>query len=156
MGDADRAVNNSETVLNMTRTYDAAPQRVFDAWIDPQQLCKWLGPRSMVQGAETLRLDARVGGEYAVKMLTLDGRTLIVSGMYREIARPTRLVFTWSWDYVTEGETLVTVTFRPAGQGTELTLLHEHFASAERRDSHEKGWTPSLEQLAALLGDSAG
>ena len=48
-------------------------------------------------------------------------------------------------------ETLMTITIRPVGSGSELTLLYENFPNAERRDGHNAGWTMSLDQLAAML-----
>jgi uncharacterized protein YndB with AHSA1/START domain len=48
-----------------------------------------------------------------------------VSGIYRTIERPRRVVFTWGWDddAGTRGhETEITVTFAPAPGGTRMVL----------------------------------
>jgi uncharacterized protein YndB with AHSA1/START domain len=145
--------------LSITRLFDAAPERVFDAWLSGDQIARWLGPRSMVSGAETLLLEPRVGGRFRIRMempaTATRAANPTVTGIYREIVRPSRLVFTWTWE--DEGhETLVTVTFKPVGKQTELTLLHENFASVERRDGHNRGWTESLEQLARMLAEHGG
>ena len=127
---------------------------MFDAWIDPKQASKWMGPRSMVSDAEVVLSEPHVGGQYRIIMHRNDGEKLTVGGVYREIARPDRLVFTWTWEH--EGhETLVTVTCRHVGRGTEMTLLHENFANADRREGHNQGWTASLDQLAAFLSKAA-
>ena len=39
----------------------------------------------------------------------------------------------------------------PQTGGTDLTLRHEGFAAPERRDSHNNGWTGTLDKLAAYL-----
>ena len=146
------SASDSGTSLKMTRTFEATPQRVFDAWLDPGQASKWLGPRTMVARCEALALEPRVGGRYRFKMHTHDGGAQTVAGVYREIARPTRLVFTWAFEGKDKpDQTLVTVTFRPVAGGTEMTLLHENFADSTRRDSHNQGWAGSFEQLAKVL-----
>jgi uncharacterized protein YndB with AHSA1/START domain len=59
-------------------------------------------------------------------------------------------VFTWAWAHETQ-ETLVTLTFKPAGNGTEMTMAHTNFATAERRDSHNNGWAGSFDKLGEML-----
>jgi uncharacterized protein YndB with AHSA1/START domain len=139
----------AETVapLVMTRTFDAAPERVFDAWLK-KSWGDWAGPEG-VRGEVTL-MEPRVGGRYRVVMHLPNGGTLTVGGVYREIARPTRLMMTWKWEHE-EQDTLITLTFSAKGKGTELTLRHEGFAAAERRDSHQGGWTGTLDKLAKVL-----
>jgi uncharacterized protein YndB with AHSA1/START domain len=150
----DSSENDAELQLSITRTFDAAAQQVFNAWLDPEMIAKWLGPRPMVEAAETLLLEPRVGGRYRIQMRMPPTDTHqsnpTVGGTYQEIVRPSRLVFTWTWEDE-QHETLVRITLKPVGKQTALTLLHENFAGAERRDSHEKGWQASLEQLARLL-----
>lgn len=156
MSAPDAPANASENIsLRLTRLFDAPPQRVFDAWLDPEQMAKWMGPRTIVASMAPVELDARVGGRYLIEVHTRDDAprpacSLHVGGVYREITRYTRLVFTWGWADENV-ETLITLTFRPVGDKTELTLVHERFDSAERRDGHHEGWTASFDQLAALL-----
>ena len=138
----------ADTILTVTRRFDAPPERVFDAWLDPKLIAQWMGPRGV--HAEATKLEPRVGGTYIVAMHTPDNMNPKVSGTYKEIARPSRLVFTWTWAHETQ-ETLVTVTFKAVGTGTEMTLQHTNFTSAERRDSHNNGWTGSFDKLADVL-----
>ena len=149
----------------ISRTFDAPREKVFDAWLDAAQIPKWMGPRGVTADAD--RLEPKVGGGYRIVMHTPDG-TPTVGGVYKEIARPEKLIFTWAWEQarnIAPGghhekgvsapghETLVTVTFRDVGGGkTEMTLLHERFANAKARDSHSHGWTGSFDKLAELLG----
>ena len=146
--------NKADLRLSITRLFDAPPERVFDAWIDPEQISKWLGPRTMVQGAKTLVLEPRVGGRYRIQMLAPGTETRAANptagGIYKEIVRPSRLVFTWMWEYEQQ-ETLVTITFKAVGKQTEMTFVHENFANEERREGHNKGWAMSFDQLAELL-----
>ena len=80
-----------------------------------------------------------------------DGKRVTVSGVYRVIDKPRRLVFTWAWhqDDGSRGhETEVTVTFAPAPGGTRLKLVQQTFQSQEVRDRHRQGWTSSFVCLA--------
>ena len=69
-----------------------------------------------------------------------------VGGVYREVVPNQRLVFSWAWHSTPERESLVTVTLKPDGGGTLLTLHHEQFFDQAARDSHEQGWTEHARQ----------
>jgi uncharacterized protein YndB with AHSA1/START domain len=170
MPTASQNESKSATVLSMTRIFDASPERVFDAWLDPSQYKIWMGPRAQGASTESVQIDPRVGGKYSITMRTPKGDKT-VSGAYRELVRPTRLVFTWHWQgpmscastpeaagakpsppqLAESFETLVTVTFTPAGKGTEMTLLHENFADEGQREGHSKGWACCFDQMADFL-----
>ena len=74
-----------------------------------------------------------------------------VSGTYLEVVPEQKLVFTWAWRSTPERESLVTVTLRADGLATDLTLKHERFFDEAARDSHNEGWTSSIDQLVALF-----
>jgi uncharacterized protein YndB with AHSA1/START domain len=134
--------------LTMTRRFEATPQRVFEAWLDPEQVAQWMGPRGF--RADVNQLDARTGGAYAITMHMSDGSSVQVSGIYKEITRHTRLVFTWKWQNDMQ-DTQVTLTFKPVGKATDMTIEHTGFANREQRDNHNQGWTGCLDKLAELL-----
>jgi uncharacterized protein YndB with AHSA1/START domain len=62
-----------------------------------------------------------------------------------------RLVFSWAWHSTPERESQVTVSLKPDGDGTLLTVHHEQLFDAAARDGHERGWTASLDQLEIIL-----
>jgi uncharacterized protein YndB with AHSA1/START domain len=136
--------------LRVTRTIRATPERLFDAWTDPEALATWWRMAGDGWAFSGARLDLRVGGRYRVGMTDPAGTDHVAVGEYREIQRPTRLVFTWDWQDAGSrvGETLVTVEFRPAGKGaTEVVLTHERFANDRAVRGHEQGWTQLLRLL---------
>ena len=136
------------TSLMMTRRFEATPQRVFEAWLDPVQVAQWMGPRGF--RADVKQLDARTGGAYAITMHMSDGSSVQVSGVYKEISRHTRLVFTWKWQHDMQ-DTQVTLTFKPVGNATDMTIEHAGFTSGEQRDNHNKGWAGCFDKLAEWL-----
>ena len=72
--------------LELTRHFDAPPERVFDAWLQ-KSWGEWAGPPG-VKGEVTL-LEPRVGGRYRIVMHVPDGSTLTVGGIYQG-NRPSR------------------------------------------------------------------
>jgi uncharacterized protein YndB with AHSA1/START domain len=99
--------------------------------------------------------DVRVGGRFRVAFRMPDGEEHDVSGTYREVLAPRKLVFTWAWKSTPERESLVTVRLEPVGTGTRMLFLHEQFHDQAARDSHEGGWTPTFDKLARCLAPLA-
>lgn len=140
-----------ETTLRITRTFAAPRERVFRAWTDPAALKEWWGPPGYA--TPTAEVDLRVGGRYRLGMMKLpDGQVSHLSGTYREVHAPEKLVYTWRWEDKPErGETLVTVEFHDRGGSTEIVLTHELFPTQKARQEHERGWSGGLDNLAKIL-----
>jgi uncharacterized protein YndB with AHSA1/START domain len=95
--------------------------------------------------------DARTGGHYRWLMQAPSGEQHDVSGVYREVVLNEKLVFTWAWKSTPERESLVTLTFKPDGDGTLFTMVHEQFFDETARDNHNKGWTSAMDKLGEFL-----
>ena len=135
--------------LTLKRRLNAAAEKVYAAWTDPEKIVKWFGPDAgPVTRAE---IDLRVGGRYTIAFSTEDGEKHQVGGIYREVVPNERLVFTWAWHTMQERESLVTITVKPDGDGSILTLLHEKFFDEAARDGHMRGWSGSLDKLEKLF-----
>lgn len=143
--------STTETTLHLTRIFKAPRERVFRAWTDPEELKKWWGPEGY--GTPIATIDLRVGGSYRLGMRKLpDGDIFYLSGTYREVRPPERLVYTWRWEAKPElGETLVTVEFQDRGGSTEVILTHALFPDEKARQDHEKGWSSCLDRLTEAL-----
>ncbi len=137
--------------LTMTRHFDASPERVFSAFADPEQLVMWWGPAGL--SVVDHDIDVRVGGAWRTTIRSKAGDDYTMSGVYREIEAPRRLVFTWAWERDGERghETVVTIDLAGDNTRTELTFLQEIFDSEDMRDSHQEGWQSSFDCLAAFL-----
>lgn len=46
----------------ITRVFDAPPELVYRAFVDPDQLCQWFGPEGFSVPPESVHIDARPGG----------------------------------------------------------------------------------------------
>jgi uncharacterized protein YndB with AHSA1/START domain len=134
-----------DKVLRIERVIAATPERLFELWTEPEQLVKWWGP----EGATTPKhaIDVRPGGRWRTTMRLANGSDHTVSGIYRAIEPPKRLVFTWGWDDdagMRGHETEVTVTFEPTTGGTRMRLVQQAFVDKDSRDRHEQGWGSSF------------
>lgn len=136
--------------LTIKHRFKAAPEKVYQAWIDPAKMSRWLGPPDVIKVTTTT--DVRVGGRYTIQMIVPNDEHN-VGGVYREVVPNRKLVFTWAWRSMPERESLVTVTFTPDGDGTLLTLHHEQFFDEAARDRHEKGWKVIVPRLEILFAE---
>jgi uncharacterized protein YndB with AHSA1/START domain len=134
--------------LTLKRRINAPPAKVFAAFTEPQTIARWFGPAG-VQKVEA-ESDLRVGGRYRI-VGYMANDTHEVGGVYREIVPNEKLVYTWAWKSTPERESLVTITFKPEGAGTVLTLTHEQFVDEPARDRHQQGWAGALDKLEKLF-----
>jgi uncharacterized protein YndB with AHSA1/START domain len=139
--------------LTMTRRLKAAPAAVFAAWTDPGKLKRWWGPTTFT--CPFAELDVRPGGAWRTCMVSPEGEEHWVGGVYETVDPPSRLSFTWAWDQADGSrghESLVEIEFADLGGGaTELRFRHSRFQDGAARDSHNMGWTSSLDDLASFL-----
>jgi uncharacterized protein YndB with AHSA1/START domain len=138
--------------LRLTRIVDGPVEEVFRAWTEGALLRRWWGPDQFsIPAAE---LDARPGGRYRLVMASPEGRTMAITGTYREVDPPRRLVFTWRWEagVPDEVESVVTVELSPLGERTELVLTHTGFPDARTAAPYGDGWGVALPRLVALFG----
>lgn len=135
--------------LQVTRIIAAEPETVFDAWTEPEHIQQWSAPEGM--DIPTSDVDLTVGGRFHLQMRNAEGGTYNARGIYHEIERPTRLVYSWTWDEQPDhGQSLITVDFRSVDGGTEVTMVHSGLPSEESAAEHEKGWTSCLNRLEGL------
>jgi len=138
--------------LTLARSYPVAPEKVWRAWTDPEAIRRWWGPGN--EPVSLAELDVRVGGRFRIVFGGPDGKAHECAGVYREVVSNRKLVFTWAWPNSTpERESLVTITLRAAGKGTELVFLHEQLFDETVRDSHKRGWSGALDKLERFLQD---
>src|ERR1700736_1406457 len=81
---------NRELVI--TRTFGAPREIVFEMWIDAKHMAQWWGPHGFTN--PVCELDVRPGGAIRINMRGPDAAVYPMTGTFREIVRPERLVFT--------------------------------------------------------------
>jgi uncharacterized protein YndB with AHSA1/START domain len=140
-----------ESVLELSRVFDAPPARVFEAWLNREEWQSWIGTEGI--RCDVPLLEPRVGGRYRVNMNMSDGRVIAVAGVFKLIEAPRRLAFTWGLDGDANRQSLVTITFNDLGDRTELILMQEGLGTVENRDGHSQGWNSALNKLDRHLAN---
>ena len=140
--------------LKLSRRFQAPREKVFKAWTDPEELKKWwlLGHGWRLNIAE---IDLRVGGRYRIGLVSRENSQVHeVSGVYKQVSAPDKLIYTWSVNDPSIGrdESVVTVEFRATGpSSTEVVLTHDRITRRESRQTTYDGWLIVLDGLARLL-----
>ena len=135
--------------VRVTHRYDASPERVFDAWLDPAVAGRFLfaTPTGQMIRAET---DPRVGGRFTFTERRPDMGDVEHTGSYLQIDRPRRLVFDFAVPVYEPTLTKITVDFAPDGGGCRLTLTHEGVFEDYVKQT-EGGWGMILDGLERAL-----
>ena len=135
-------------VVQVRRTIRAPRQRVFDAWTKADEIKIWHAPAGLT--VSLAEIDLRPGGAYRIHMRSPDGKEHCVSGVYREVDPPKKVVYSWSWDgdHPVKDST-VSLEFIERGDATEVVLSHAGITDAKERTGHESGWTSIMDKFAA-------
>ncbi|HEX2862001.1 MAG TPA: SRPBCC family protein [Lacunisphaera sp.] len=137
----------------VTRRFNASAGRVFDAWLDPAWIGRWMfGPNVREEQIVRLGCAARVGGEFSF-VVARSGTEIDHVGEYLEIDRPHCLVFTWATRDNLPDASRVVVEIAPVNdEACELTLTHVMGPDwAAFVDKAAGSWGKMLDVLARVL-----
>ena len=137
-------------IVKVTRRLAAPAERVFDAWLDPKTVGKWLfsTPTGKMVRVE---IDAQVGGRFVI-VDRRDVGDVEHTGEYLEIDRPKRLVFTFVVPMYSTVATRVSIEIVPlSANSCELTLTHAGVYQ-EYASQTQDGWTKILDGLQSSIG----
>ena len=147
----------SDRELVLIRIFDAPPEKVFRAWTEPELIKQWFAPLPWITPqAET---DLRPGGASLIVMRSPEGDDYPNQGVYLEVVKNERLVFTdaytRAWEPSQQPFMTVVLTFEDISGKTRYTARVLHWTVADR-ERHEQmgfyeGWGQCADQLADLL-----
>ena len=148
---ADPGMPLRDDELLIVRHFDAPIPLVFRMWEDEVHRRNWWAPKGCQ--CTLFSHDFREGGAWRACFVSETYGENWQGGVYREVERDRRIVFTFTWDSGPAAgiETLVTITFAEAHGGTIQTFHQTPFADAERRDSHVAGWSGLLDRQQAYV-----
>lgn len=155
----DAGMNPETLSVNVSRFIRAPRQKVFEAWIHAELRRKWWRTHNG-NGLTACEIDARVGGRYCMKQIGGGCESTdedpnfewIMNGEFLEVDPPRKLVFTWNVNHEPPCiDERVTIEFREADGGTDVTIKHEGIMSSAMRDGTDTGWTTLLESVASVL-----
>jgi uncharacterized protein YndB with AHSA1/START domain len=128
------------------RHLPAPPARVWAAFTSPASIAAFWGGSHATVPADSVTVDLRPGGEFALDTRGPDGTTHRLRFVYVSVAAPHELIFD---EPVTGLRT--TVTLKPADDGTDLTVHQRRLPPELRTKQAADGLAAILEALAAHL-----
>ena len=144
-------IADAPTTLRIERRFEAAPERVFDAWLDPRIAGAWLFTTEASE-AHGVELDGRVGGRWTITDRR-GGQDYEAIGEYLVIDRPRRLVFSFGMPQFSPDLCRVTVEIEADGAGCRLRLTQDPVPPVDH-DAAKRGWAEMFDSLAARLNGS--
>jgi uncharacterized protein YndB with AHSA1/START domain len=129
------------TELTVTRTIPAPAEKIFDVWIDPKS------PGGPWFGGDRVIVNPTVDGLFYIAAKN-EGRVWPHYGRFVRLERPHLIEYTWMSEATQGKESVVTLTFQPLGEETEVTLRHSGLPDDEMGRKHKDGWTWILDMLA--------
>jgi uncharacterized protein YndB with AHSA1/START domain len=140
--------------MRMERLFDAPPQVVFDAYVDPAvQQEMWA---NMMPGTRVLesQIELREGGTWTVEYAAVDGKSDRLTNVLSVVDRPNRLEFHQSYFAAAWGqtkETDTTLTFEDQDGKTLLKILMTGFDNEQERAGASAGWPGLLDGLQKIV-----
>jgi uncharacterized protein YndB with AHSA1/START domain len=144
----------SDREVAWTRSFAAPRERVFRAFTEPEHVQRWmLGPDGWTM--PVCEMDLRVGGGWRCVWRNGDGDEFTLQGVFREIERPARIVYTESM--MGSSEALQTIVLTEEGGITTMVSSLLYGSRAERdaaiATGMEKGASQSYDRLAEIVAD---
>ncbi len=135
------------------RVFNAARERVFQAFVDPELIPQWWGRR--VDTTTVDKMDVREGGDWRFVTEAPDGSHAF-RGTYRVIEPPEKLEQTFEWEGMPGHIVVETATFEDLGGGQTKVSTRSLFHTTEERDGMlasgmETGMNETYERLDELL-----
>jgi uncharacterized protein YndB with AHSA1/START domain len=143
-------------LLVVTTVVNAPPERVFAAWMEPQQVRAWMGCAQALSVQSTI--EARVGGVYRHVLQLAGGGECTVDGEFTELDPPRRLAYRVRAERV-EGrpgmpEHTTTVDFLARGRRTEVRVTIVGLAGSPVQGFIAHGWQAGLDKLGEVVGQT--
>jgi uncharacterized protein YndB with AHSA1/START domain len=151
--DTEIHVDPEVPMVRITREFDAPPDKVFRAHVDPDLFSQWNGPNGMETRIE--RHECRTGGSYRYVMVDESGEYGFY-GAFHEVRPGELIVQTFTFEGMPDGVALEKLRFEDLGDGRTRLVSTSLVDSFEGRDGFvasgmEVGVREGYERLDQLL-----
>ncbi|QJR15903.1 SRPBCC family protein [Usitatibacter palustris] len=139
------------STIRLHRVFKSTPERVYNAFIDPEAMVKWLPPHGFT--GKVHHLDAKVGGTYKMSFKNFTtGDAHSFGGEYLELVKNQRIKHTDKFDDPNlPGTMTVTIELKKVMVGTEITITQEGVPDVIPAEACYLGWSESLDLLKLLV-----
>lgn len=154
MAETSNTASTPDVEYTITRLLDAPREAVFAAWTEPEHFTHWFGRRAFTTPLSMMSMDVRPGGSWLASVVAPDGIAHPLDGVYREVVRPERLVFTTGDPANADGApaSVVTVTFIDLDGKTQMSFRQAGVNTDEAHAEGAKaGWIEFFDRLAEHL-----
>jgi uncharacterized protein YndB with AHSA1/START domain len=144
-------VQTADQQVVVTRVFDAPREVVFRAWTDPAQVAEWFGPQGMEIPRDSVVIDARVGGSFALRMVRDEmGFEMGLAYEIVELVEPVLLVLHHEAkpELGIPHATVTRVELHDEGGKTRMVLTDGPYPESGHA---EAGWLQAFDKLAALV-----
>lgn len=139
----------------ITREFNAPPELVYRAYVDPSLLVQWLGPRGYTMRLETF--EPKDGGRYRYIHIDKDGNEFCFHGVFHMVS-PSQIIQTFEFEGLGEPGHVSLESMRleplPGGR-TRLTSRAVYLSLADRdgmiESGMEQGVNEGYERLDEVL-----
>jgi uncharacterized protein YndB with AHSA1/START domain len=145
--------------IEITGVSDAPPERVYQAFTDPDQFARWYGPPGFPVDRETVEIDPRVGGPHRFTMVGEADPSMrsAFDGQFTEVVQNRLLASSGAWEGIPGQEgawpSSLRVEFHDDDGKTRL-VVQEGPHPPGTADLGRQAWEMMVADLESLL--SAG
>lgn len=137
--------------VRLHRVLKAPPERVYQAFITPEAMAKWIPPYGFT--CTVHHMEPKVGGTFKMSFTNFTTKqSHSFGGEYLELIPNEFLRYTDTFDDPNlPGILQVTVTLKTVSCGTDLSIIQEGIPEVIPVEMCYLGWQESLAQLAMLV-----
>ena len=145
---------SGELTLEISRVFHAVLPAVFNAFVVADEMKKWWGPQGFT--IPSLDYEPRVGASYRIEMKPPAAESVFLSGEFKVVDPPERLVYSFSWEDPDPDDVpnMVELSFLDLAGSAKVSLFHGPFKTEARRQLLHDGWTESFDKLERVLSES--
>lgn len=146
--------------VTISRYFDAPPELIYQAFVDPDQIAQWFGPLAFHVPRDTVSIDAAPGGHWNMTMVGNDDPAWLapIASTFVEVVENRLLVgYEIAKDFpnMQDGTRMsLSIEFIPEGSGTRLEIRQGPFPE-QMKEMAEVGWNQSFHKLDGLLATPA-
>jgi uncharacterized protein YndB with AHSA1/START domain len=153
MGETEFIIEPGRQDIVISRTFDAAPDVVFQAMTDPELIPSWWGPRRYATTVD--RMEVKPGGSWRFVQRDAGGNQYAFHGVYHDVVPGKRIVQTFEFEGAPGHVALETAKLEAVDGGTRYVAQSVH-QSVEARDAMvrsgmEEGARELVDRLAEIV-----